>query len=42
MRKSIKESNKAVIDVVKTVETDVKVEVSYGKYQVQMFREMQK
>lgn len=42
MSKDIKESNKVVIDVVKIVETDVKIEVLYMEYQVVMFRETQK
>lgn len=42
MRMSIKDSKKVVIDVVKIVETDVKIELPWMEYWVMMFRETQK
>lgn len=42
MRKNIKKSKKVVIAVVKTVETDVRIEVSYMEYRVVLFRETHK
>lgn len=42
MRMSIKDSKEVVIDVVKIVERDVKIELPWMEYQGMMFRETQK